>query len=339
MNQIQYISRNGGSVLLHDGYQYHKKKEYKNQNVFWNEKIEKEKPHTCVQNFNKNIEDLQLDICVKKSKQLDGVPLPQIYQSTVSSLQDEGIDLLCKIPPFRNVKTRMYYNRNKEAGVKKINFGDVMDVEIPKKFEPFLLADYEFEGYRIIIFCSMESRHLMGKIKMFLSDGTFKSCPKPFAQLYVIHGDLGSTENSTNIIPLVYAMLSSKTKHIYETLFHLIKSRIPDWQPEKYKTDYEEAAMQAVTHVFPDIEFNGCYYHSNKSIWRKGRELGLTTNKNTRRIVALTAVLSLLPFNKIHEGWAFIKQDTLELQDTGRVPKFFKYLYKGFLQQRFIYIT
>lgn len=104
---------------------------------------------------------------------------------------------------------------------------------------------------------------------------------QPFSQLYSIHGDLGSTVNNTNILPLVYALMSSRTEKSYFILFSLIKSQIPGWNPTSYKTDYEIAAMNA---------------------WAK--ELGTTKSNHPSKIreVQLSAVLPMLQATEIMKG-------------------------------------
>jgi hypothetical protein len=43
-------------------------------------------------------------------------------------------------------------------------------------------------------------------------DGTFKSCPRHFAQLYSLDVDLGSTSHENYIYPVVFALLPDKKK-------------------------------------------------------------------------------------------------------------------------------
>lgn len=89
-------------------------------------------------------------------------------------------------PELSSVQHSLYSDRNKEAGVRKLKFKLHGEVEVPEKFEDFILADYSSDkGERIIIFCSPDSRQLIGNIKEFFGDATFQSCPAPFSQLYI----------------------------------------------------------------------------------------------------------------------------------------------------------
>ncbi|POG62753.1 hypothetical protein GLOIN_2v1810198 [Rhizophagus irregularis DAOM 181602=DAOM 197198] len=49
-------------------------------------------------------------------------------------------------------------------------------------------------------------------------DGTFKTVPTIFKQLYTIHGSVGDSENS-KIMPLVFSLMSSKSEEYYRALF------------------------------------------------------------------------------------------------------------------------
>ncbi|KAH9645023.1 hypothetical protein HF086_003353 [Spodoptera exigua] len=179
------------------------------------------------------------------------------------------------------------------------------------------------------------SKEIICQVEDFYADGTFKSCSPPFDQLYTIHGDIGSTANHTNLMPLVYALMSNRTTESYKILFMLIKAEIPKWSPKRIKTDYERAAMKAIVDVFPCVELKGCYFHFNKAIWAKGRELSLTNTKDIkkRRLVALSAVLPLLPKTEVMNGWAYIMRHE---NDDSAVKKFKAYMEKQWLKDKFI---
>ena len=122
-------------------------------------------------------------------------------------------------------------------------------------------------------------------------------------------------------------------KETYEILFRMIKSQITDWSPQSFTTDFEDAAMPTIISVFPEIRLHGCYYYFNNAVWRKDRELGLTKNKIVRRQVALSAVLPLLPEDRIFEGWFYIANKS---PDDSQSRKFRKYMLSQWLRPNFI---
>ena len=54
-------------------------------------------------------------------------------------------------------------------------------------------------------------------------DGTFKTAPKLFKQLYIVHAKLGDTA-----ISCAYALLTDKTQESYEELLQALVNRASD---------------------------------------------------------------------------------------------------------------
>lgn len=200
-------------------------------------------------------------------------------------MKDLGLDKVIALPTYESQKNTLYRHRNSNFGVDKTVFDTVKNVKIPPKFKKFVLAEYCESKTRIIVFCFDDTRNKMAALKIFFADGTFKSCPRLFHQIFTIHADLGSSNESTALTPLVYALMSDRKKKTYEILFRLIKSQIPDWNPSSFTCDFEEAIMSAITKVFPDVNLHGCYYHFNKAVWKNGRELGLTKSKVKKKSI------------------------------------------------------
>ena len=70
--------------------------------------------------------------------------------------------------------------------------------------------------------CSTNLQCLTGVQEVFL-DGTFKCCPKFFAQLYTLHG-----YKSGNYVPLLYMLLPGKAKNVYRQAFEIIVEKCSD---------------------------------------------------------------------------------------------------------------
>lgn len=130
--------------------------------------------------------------------------------------------------------------------------------------------------------------------------------------------------------------MSNRKTDTYIRLFIMIKSQLPNWNPVKYKVDYEKAAINAILSVFPLVIVKGCYFHYNQAIFKKGRELKMTKSDDIkmRRMVQLSAVLPLLPQNEIINGWVYInaRYGTEEKEKK----KFIKYMEKQWLREEFI---
>lgn len=260
--------------------------------------------------------------------------VPKEYNLAVAAYEDAGYHLTgSDFPKFQNIKSALYEHRNKVAGVKKIEHKNIKEVVVPPKFKSFLLADFDDDDTRILVFGSERARRHMETLKDFFGDGTFKSCCPPFYQLYTIHADIGSTEDVTNIVPLLYALMSNKTKKSYNILFSMLKSTLPGWNPQTFKCDFEKATMHAIREILPGVTVKGCFFHYTKAIWKKGRQLGLTKTKLMKRQVALAAVLPLLPENQIMAGWFYVASQS---PDDVKSAQFRRYMLNHWIKEEFL---
>lgn len=274
----------------------------------------------------------KLDDLRDKVMKSDFAPIPNIYNKFKSQFCATESDLVRNIPSFANIKSKLYYARNNAAGVKKIKCKSIDEVEVPLQFRDFLFYDYKDESSntRIIILVRPNQLEKIPSIKFFESDGTFDCTPEPFVQLYTIHGDLGSDEDHTRIVPLIYVLLNKKTEETYKKLFEILKQNIPGWEPVKFLTDFELAAMNAIKIVLPSVVIKGCYFHYSKNVWKKAKQLDLTKDAISQRHVRLSALLPLLPRKFIsYQGWCYIMEDC---PDTDAIQTFNDYMVSQWLE-------
>lgn len=322
---LRYVdSQRGRKLLLYKGFQFHKKQQNKDGSVMWrcikapacfgnirviNEEVIKESSHRCEPSEIKNVVKVALNNLKNKVKSVQCEPIPTLYQETLTSLHEQGLNLVTELPNFKNIKTGLYNTRNKTHGVSKTTFKTGAEVEVPKTYEDFLLFDYQEDETRILGFATQEGRQRMATCRVFYADGTFKCCIKPFRQLYVIHGDMGDDNENTNIIPLVYVLLMSKTEKTYTTMLRLIKCQIPNWNPIKILIDFERAVITAVETVLPNTEIKGCYFHFCQALVKRAKKLKLTKKRSHLKHLALCLALPLLPINMIDDAFLYIMED------------------------------
>jgi hypothetical protein len=86
-------------------------------------------------------------------------------------------------------------------------------------------------------------------------DGTFKSCPKHFFQLYTINGS-----KNGHYLPLVVALLPSKSKQCYNKMWSLLinscRERNLQLKPAVIHIDFERAMHNVITSCFPDTQID-----------------------------------------------------------------------------------
>jgi hypothetical protein len=97
----------------------------------------------------------------------------------------------------------------------------------------FLRIDHtDDSGKRILLFAGGDSEYLLRSRTSFFVDGTFKSCPRQFAQLYSLHVDLGCTSQDNYIHPVLFALLPDKKETTYHCLLTLLKNWCVFWSPK-----------------------------------------------------------------------------------------------------------
>lgn len=337
-SNIEFIrSRRGGVSALYDGRRYSRKKIYVNKNSFWkcnltkgcrgnitlntrNEIIMQRAHETdCRRNFAKTTFLKKLDD-LKRVSSCNFESIPKQYDNMVRDLKNDGYNFVGDIPKFSSVKSDLYNGRNKVVGTTKMRFSNATDVEIPMKYQHIYLCEYEDGDFRIIVFCIRDVTTKMSNFNHFFADGTFRSCPKAFKQLYTIHG---YDEINNIITPLFFALLPDKRNNTYKILFSIIKSQIPTWSPKKITLDFEIAAINAFKDIFPGILFKGCYYHFNHALWKKAKALQIKTRVKKRHVARCIGI-ARLPKKYLREGYDYVMAKRPVGEEINMFNKYFQ---------------
>ena len=138
--------------------------------------------------------------------------------------------------------------------------------------EQFLLydSDQQFLPSRMLIFSTRHNLQLLSQSQEWFSDGTFSTAPLLFEQLYTLH-----VVQYNTVVPVVYALLSNKTRDTYTKFIHALKILQPGLRPQQLMCDFEQAALQAFSNEFPGIQTTGCFFHLSQSVWRRVQTEGL----------------------------------------------------------------
>ncbi len=78
--------------------------------------------------------------------------------------------------------------------------------------------DVQVGEERILLFVTGANIVHLRNAEFWIMDGTFKTVPTIFRQLYSIHAAVNEGDNSS-IMPLLYALMSSKSEELYTRLF------------------------------------------------------------------------------------------------------------------------
>lgn len=140
--------------------------------------------------------------------------------------------------------------------------------------ELFILSEKEFENEKIILMGTRSSLKLLEESKCWLMDGTFYIVPSIFKQLFTIHGAI---ENQ--IVPLVFCLMTKKSKKVYNELFFELCRVACDWginlNPSQIITDFEKTITITAREYFRSALFSGCLFHFGQIIWRQVQANGL----------------------------------------------------------------
>jgi len=122
----------------------------------------------------------------------------------------------------------------------------------------------------MLIFGTHDNIRLLETTAHWFLDGTFKTSPALFVQLYTVHALV-----NRRTIPCVYALLQNKTQATYLELFEKLTTLNANLKPASIMVDFEMAVITTLERVFPDSEIKGCFFHLSQNIYRKIQESGL----------------------------------------------------------------
>ena len=125
--------------------------------------------------------------------------------------------------------------------------------------------------------------------QIWLADGTFKSAPALFAQVYVIHSLRGGPNplEDGHLLPCLFVLLPNKTEAVYLRMWEKIHDLCIDSQPTHLIIDFEKAVINSFQHVWQSTNVKCCFFDLTQSIWRKVQAEGLQANYNNDEELAL----------------------------------------------------
>jgi hypothetical protein len=136
--------------------------------------------------------------------------------------------------------------------------------------EQFLLADSGPGNDRILIFGRQKSLDVLFHSKTWFGDGTFRTAPLLFTQVYVI-----LAEQFGGVHPIIFALLPDKQSKTYEKLFDMLLKLKPGLDPVSISLDFELAVINSVQKYFKNAQIFGCFFHLTKNFRKKMGELHL----------------------------------------------------------------
>lgn len=189
----------------------------------------------------------------------------QILASVTSNLP---VSVSGKLPSAAGMKRNI--NSKRQQGNPKSST-KLSELVIPEEFtltskgKTFLLYDNgKASSNRIIIFSTQQNLELLKRCDHWYADGTFKTAPPMFEQVFTIHGI-----KHNNVVPAVYALLTNKRKDTYLEVLEQLKISHRFLHPVSIMTDFETSQIKAFKEAFPYIQNRGCFFHFRQCFWRQ----------------------------------------------------------------------
>lgn len=169
-------------------------------------------------------------------------------------------------------------------------------------------------------------------------DGTFKTCPKLFHQLYVIHGSVLG-----HVFPFVYCLTTRKTQDTYTTILQHLFGHASEigfsLNPPRVSCDFELAAINAVEHVFPNASIGGCLFHLTQTIFRYavnhcGLKRAYNENEDVKKAVNYLFGLPFIPIPMLFDVFDDLFEDiqNSNLQNLNDVVDLYSYMEHIFIR-------
>ncbi|KAL0895896.1 hypothetical protein ABMA27_011914 [Loxostege sticticalis] len=228
----------------------------------------------------------------------------------------------CSLPNKNALRQVVYRARKKDFPTEPASLDEI---DVPAEYrmvekEIFLARDVKYgNDNRLLLFCTKGNLKVLFNSQIWILDGTFKTCPDIFTQLYSIHALVGLDEGSKKIVPVVYCLLTDKAEESYMVLFRELLSYAAEFQydlkPQHIITDFEISMINVIRIKFPDANHSGCFFHLAQNVWRHIQKSGLASrygNDSTfslklRHIVAL----AYLPADEIPDAFIRLKAEVL----------------------------
>ena len=109
---------------------------------------------------------------------------------------------------------------------------------------------------------------MLSRKKHWCVDGTFRSVPYLYLQLFSIHALKGDKP-----IPLIYYLLAAKTRIIYSEVFRALNDKANELNkilsPDLVTCDFERGLITCIRLEFLTACIRGCYFHFCQAVYRK----------------------------------------------------------------------
>jgi hypothetical protein len=250
----------------------------------------------------------------RRAAETNDKPL-QIIQSAIPTMSQEAQPYLPKTASLKQTAKRVRREEYTEPST-------LEELNVPQEFretlsgEIFLVKNTDVISDKVLLFTTVSNLRKLSEAQFWIMDGTFKTVPTVFTQLYSIHAPVGP-EDRNRILPLAYSLMSSKSMECYKTLFQDLNDYAAEnginLAPSVIISDFEQAAIRASGEEFSGTANAGCFFHLCQNIYRKVQTVGLSSKYATEEDFSLKvrqfAALAFLQPSEVIPAWIEMIQD------------------------------
>lgn len=227
------------------------------------------------------------------------------HQIVNGSLADTSLAACSQLPETRSLKKQCQRERTKASNAPP-NPGNLVELQLPVQYtatragDDLLLYDNgpDAGNQRMLVFATQANIELLAESDHWYMDGTFKTVPHLFAQLYTI-----AVKRADHFLPVVYALLPNKMQETYERLLGVVKDARDGMDPANITIDFEKAVINAIEICFPECHTSGCFFHFCQNIYRHVQLHGLqeryTMDADFALQVRQLAALAFVPLGDV----------------------------------------
>ena len=265
---------------------------------------------------------------MKDRASTEGTPMQTVYNNTMVAMARDPAEsaAVAVVPTVHSLDSSLYRHRRKRLPPMPATIDDVsLTGEWSKTLggQRFLVKSED----NVHVLATNDNIKLLAESEELYMDGTFKSSPRLFHQVYTIHVFKHGKQ-----FPLVYCLLPGKSQIIYAKLFAILSDAMDNLmlQPQfqRVTSDFELAMIQAVKAQFSFVSVKGCFFHYAQAIWRKVQTLGLQdeykSNPDLNEMVSKMLALSLCPIQFVRVSWSSIKSAAPQVHNIDELCKYYE---------------
>ena len=185
-------------------------------------------------------------------------------------------------------------------------------------------------NWGVALFGTTEQLRLLRRASNIFADGTHRSTPRPYKQIYTIHAEI-----QRHIVKVATCTMLNKDTGSYRHVLQVLKRGVRQvtghhWRPTTIVIDFELAAKNAFETEFPNADIKGCYFHFNQALWKHIKDLGLTRaykdNRRVKKLVKKIMALGFLPLPYVRMNFQQLRQSARTLRLVNRYPNLDRFM-------------